>query len=354
MDKTPENHDDLEAGLIEAARNTARALGLTFHVIERGARLGPQRADALVRVGLNGQEALYAVEVKKVVYPAALGQVLLRMGQLGQQGLLVADYIAPSMADALKERGVAFIDAAGNAYLNQPNLLIWVTGRKPTKRRLDPKTGRAFQPKGLKVVFVLLCHPEWINHTYRDLATLAGVAHGTVEWVLNDLQHQGFMADLAGQRGARRLFNQTKLLAQWVDAYARTLRPKMLLGRYYAPTLDGWQDWRIDEHGAQWGGEPAGAILTEYLRPGELTLYAEKQPGMLAARHRLVKEPRPGHTAVVEVRERFWNFPAHPDRPLVVPPVLVYADLLATGDGRCIDTAKRVYEQYIDQPLNQA
>jgi Transcriptional regulator, AbiEi antitoxin, Type IV TA system len=28
-----------------------------------------------------------------------------------------------------------------------------------------------------------------------------------------------------------------------------------------------------------------------------------------------------------------------------VPPVLVYADLLATGDGRCMETAQMVYDR---------
>ena len=59
-----------------------------------------------------------------------------------------------------------------------------------------------------------------------------------------------------------------RLLGQWADAYARLPRPRMLIRRFYAPTLQGWKDWPLVEHGALWGGEPAGAILTKYLRPG--------------------------------------------------------------------------------------
>jgi hypothetical protein len=96
-----------------------------------------------------------------------------------------------------------------------------------------------------------------------------------------------------------------------------------------------------------WGGEPAAAILTRYLRPGQLTIYAHQLPANLAARQKFLKEPAPGHTAIVEVRERFWDFPGEPEHAELTPPLLVYADLLATGDARCIETAQLVYDEYL-------
>jgi hypothetical protein len=142
------------------------------------------------------------------------------------------------------------------------------------------------------------------------------------------------------------------LLAQWVDAYARQLRPRMLLGRYYVPRVEGWRDWPLAKHGALWGEEPAGALLTDHLRPGTLTIYAEKLPGALAAQQKFIKEPAPGHLGLVEVRRKFWNFRDEQERKHVTPPTLVYADLLANGDGRCIETAKLVYDAHVARLLN--
>jgi hypothetical protein len=176
---------------------------------------------------------------------------------------------------------------------------------------------------------------------------MAGVAHGTVGFVMPDLQQQGFVRDLNGKRGTRRMFELDRLLDEWATTYARVLRPRTLLGRYYVPTMEGWKDWPVAEHGALWGGEPAAALLTDYLRPAVLTLYADKMPGLLAARQKFMKEPAPGHTAVVEVRKRFWNFPGDPGHKDLVPPLLVYADLLATGDARCIETAKMIHDAYV-------
>ncbi len=350
MDKHP---PAAERPLLDAALEVARGLGLTAEIVEAEPTLGRTRADALVRLGHGPQAALYAVEIKRGLRPATLGAGLHQLERLGQQALLVTDYVTPPMADTLKARRVPFLDTAGNAYLEQPGVLIWVKGGKPPAPIVPPALGRAFQPTGLQLLFALLCNPGLINLPYRGLAAMAGVAHGTVGWVIPDLQRQGFVAELKGRRGARRMFNLDRLLAQWVDAYARQLRPRLLIGRYYVRTVEGWQDWPLAKYGAQWGGEPAGALLTKYLRPGELTIYAEKLPGLLAARQKFLKTPEPGHTAVVEVRRKFWNFTVEAGRADVTPPVLVYADLLATGDARCIDTAKMVYGTHVAGLLRQ-
>ncbi|MFM9971328.1 MAG: type IV toxin-antitoxin system AbiEi family antitoxin [Burkholderiales bacterium] len=342
-----------ERQLLDAALEVARTLGLTAELVQAKPTLGRTQADALVRFTHGTQGALYAVEVKRAVRPATLGTALHHLERLGQQALLVTDYVTPPMAETLRKLRVPFIDAAGNAYLEHPGILIWVKGQKPAAPVVPQALGRAFQPTGSQVVFALLCDPVRINLPYRELARLAGVAHGTVGWVIPDLQQQGFVADLKGKRGTRRMFKLDRLLAQWVDAYARQLRPRMLIGRYYVATLDKWRDWPLDQHGALWGGEPAGALLIDYLRPGELTIYADKLPNMLAAQQKFLKTPEPGHTAVVEVRRKFWNFTGDAVRTDVTPPMLVYADLLATGDARCIETAKMVYDEYVARLLDK-
>jgi len=44
----------------------------------------------------------------------------------------------------------------------------------------------------------------------------------------------------------------------------------------------------------------------------------------------------------VEILKRFWKF-NNEDHPLLTPRPLVYADLLAIGDARCLETAKLLY-----------
>ena len=138
----------------------------------------------------------------------------------------------------MRTQGVQFIDAAGNAFLNTPPLLIWVKGEKPADRQAPPRDrGRAFAATGLQVVFALLCKPDATNQPYREIGRLAGVAHGTVGWVVPELQGLGFIAQV-GER--RRLINVDRLLRQWAEGYIRVLRPKLVLGRYQAPALEWW------------------------------------------------------------------------------------------------------------------
>lgn len=299
--------------------------------------------------GADARTVRYTVEACPTLQLATLGATLQRLARFtGYKALLVADYVGPALADELKARDIAFIDTVGNAYLADGPLLIWVKGQKRPAKPAAIAMGRAFQPTGLQVVFTLLCNPAAINRPYRELAAMAGVAHGTVGWVIPDLQQQGFVDDLNGKRGTRRLFQHERLLNQWVDAYARVLRPRLLLGRYFAPTLEDWQNWPLPDRAA-WGGEPAAALLTEHLRPGELTLYAAQIPALLAARQQWLKAPDAAHPTVVEVRYRFWRFPDDSTNLERVPPLLVYADLLATGDARCLETAQLIHDTYLTE-----
>jgi hypothetical protein len=332
MDK---NHILADKNLIDTALAAVRELGIDAEVERRQPKLGRARADALIRVRHGDQEILYAAEVKRGLRPAFLGAVLQQLERLGEQALLVTDYVTPPLADELRARRVAFMDAAGNAYLDRPPLLVWVKGQRPAKGAAAQTAGRIFQAGGLQVIFALLCDPERANLPYREIAKLAGVAHGTVGWVMAELLKLGF---IAGVGGKRRLLQSERLLQQWVEAYARTLRVKLVLGRFKAEKLDWWKAVDPLKYELTMGGEGAAARLTHHLRPGTLTFYGEKVEPRFLLDHRLRTHP----AGEVEIMRRFWGFDN--DDPALTPTLLVYADLLVIGDARCLETAKRLYD----------
>jgi hypothetical protein len=49
-----------------------------------------------------------------------------------------------------------------------------------------------------------------------------------------------------------------------------------------------------------------------------------------------------------ELLQAFWNLPENPAHPDLVPPLLAYADLVATQDGRNLETARLLYEQFLE------
>jgi hypothetical protein len=331
----------------QVLQGTLRALndhGLTAQTARRETARGNDRTDAFVRIGRGGEAEVYAVEIKRWLTPAQVGPVVAQLRTLGQPAMLVTDYVTPPLAEQLKALDVAFADAAGNAYLRGKTFLVWVTGRRPAERARAPRAQRAYQPTGLKLLFALLCNPEWIDLNYRELAARAAVAHGTVGWVMRDLAEGAFLVELGTRRGGhRRLRNRKVLLDRWVEAYLRTLRPQTLVGRYQADQPEWWKAIDLPKHGALLGGEPAAAVLTGHLKPQIATLYLKGAPGRLIVEQRL-REAADGN---VELRRRFWAFEQQWNHPELVPPLLVYADLLGTGDARCIETAQRVFDGHL-------
>ena len=70
----------------------------------------------------------------------------------------------------------------------------------------------------------------------------------------------------------------------------------------------------------------------------------------LVKRHRLRADPNGN----VEVLDTFWNF--HPPRgtpPDLVPPLLVYADLMATLDPRNLEVAKRIRAEHLEDAVRR-
>ncbi len=146
----------------------------------------------------------------------------------------------------------------------------------------------------------------------------------------------------------RKLVATKRLLDEWALAYARRLRPKQLLRTLVTPAFGTWREWDLQADGAKWGGEPAAGLLTNYLEPGVLTLYAAKVPARLVVEHRMTTaRPNDAHN-LVEIRTPFWGEGlVNKQRADLVPEALVYADLLATGDARCIEAAQMIYEEHL-------
>ncbi len=329
-----------EHNLLENALAGARRLGIEVEITQLEPVLDNRRIDALVRIGRGRQARTYVAHIKKGLRPATLGATLHQLEGNGKPPLLVADYVTPPLAEALKERGIAFLDTAGNAFVNQPPLYVWVKGERPGEQiTAKVGTGRAFQASGIKVLFALLCHPEWVDQPYREIARLAGVAHGTVGWVMAELPKLGFIAEVAGKR---RLLQPELLLKQWAEAYARTLRPKLAIGRYRAEKQQWWKKLQPHKYHMLLGGEPAADRVTQYLRPETVTLYGEKAEPRLLLDYKLRQDPG----GPVEILKRFWKFDI--DDKNVAPLPLIYADLLFIGDARCLETADLIFQKIVD------
>ena len=189
-----------------------------------------------------------------------IGAVVQQLQRNFEKGIIITKYVTPQVAEILKDTGIPFLDAAGNVYLNEPPLFVFVKGNKPGEMVARKTPIRTFRPTGLQVVFALLCNPGLEKAQYRAIAKAADVALGTVGWVMRDLRQMGNLVEM-GNRG-RQLIQKENLLARWATAYPEQLRPKKLLGTFKATKPDWWKGADLPGPETYWGGEIAAAKFT--------------------------------------------------------------------------------------------
>jgi hypothetical protein len=330
-----------ERELLEGAiRAFEEVTAIRATVVGRDVPLSGGRADAELALG---EGELFLVEVKRSLTPATLGPVLAQLKRFRRPVLLVTPYVSPQLAERLKLLEAPFLDGAGNAYLRTPGKFIYVVGRKPEQRQAGAKPVRAFRPTGSRVVFALLAVQELAGAPYRTIAEQAGVALGTVNGVIADLERLGFL--VTSKSTGRRLERRPELIDAWVEAYHRELRPRLDPRRFRVTQADWWQREDLGGLDLWLGGEPAAALLTGHLRPEVATLYSGAHFSAFARRVHPTKDEHGN----LEVLDRFWKFEPQALAPgrHVAPPLLVYADLLGTGDSRNGEAAEIVRERFL-------
>jgi len=327
--------------LNEALRQLEELTGFNTEIKPEAKIPGKKNVDARIRIP-KLKQTLYA-EIKLNVTNQTIGAVAHQIKETaaGKQVILIAGYITPQLADKLKELDLQFLDTAGNGYINLPDLFLFVKGNKLKVEFEKEKPVRAFQPAGLQLIYALLCNPGLEDKPYRLMAEKADIANGAVTLVMRDLKKLGYLLDL-GKKG-RTLTRKNELLRRWINLYAELLKPKLLIGRYNTDNPDWWKQEKLLTRYALLGGETAAAILTGYLKPQKHTIYTGENHGRLLLQLKL----KPGNNGNVELVKKFWNFEDLFDKDNLVNPVLVYADLIATGDKRNLETAKIIHDKEV-------
>lgn len=308
----------------------------------------PWAAHPLIEILADGRSHRFVAEVKAADRIETLGlaksqlRCAIEGGHPGFRPLLIAPYITRGLAERCRELNLSFLDAAGNAYLEAPGLFVYAIGERPAKGT-RMRGHWAATAAGVRVGFALLCRPELIGENYRELAKFSGVALGTVGGVLDDLRARGF---LQGGKRKPALRKARQFVDEWIAHYAATLRPKLHPRRFDCePDLLLAADF--EKLHAYWGGEVAGQRLTGYLRPERYLIYLNGPLTPLLAQGRMRVADR-GNT---EILDAFWPETLVPasdqTKERIVPPLLAYADLMITGEGRNLETAKLIYDKFL-------
>lgn len=249
--------------------------------------------------------------------------------------IVIAETIFPKIREQLRKMGINYIDIYGNCYIAKNEWVYLVEGFK-TDTPVAPRKDSAFTKTSLLLIFHFLNDERYLDVTYRQMAEDYGTALGNINKIINSLKDQGYLLKL--NRKDLKLTKRKELLDEWIQAYEQKLKPSLFIGKFRQ--LNGadkdWEKIPINNVETQWGGEPAGNLLTGYLKPGRLMLYTLEEKQQLIRKYRLV----PDENGRLDVYRKFWKFNIAVD---TVPPLLVYADLINSGDPRNIETAKMLY-----------
>lgn len=248
--------------------------------------------------------------------------------------LLIVKYIYPSLMSKLGKYDINVLDSVGNCLIKHDRLFLFIKGEKnaPTKG----VTSRAFQDSGIKLIFHLLTHPRSENLPYRNLGQETGLSLGTIKIVMDELVNASFI--LTTNRG-RFLTNKLKLLERWVEAYNEVLKPKLLLGRMAFRNREKREQWLTMTlpDGMYWGGESGANLIDDYLYPGAFDIYTDVPTSSLLKTGFVI----PQGDGEIKIYQKFWP---KKNENKIVPNLLIYADLMGSGNSRCLEMAQRILE----------
>ncbi|ATN06669.1 MULTISPECIES: type IV toxin-antitoxin system AbiEi family antitoxin [Chryseobacterium] len=284
------------------------------------------------------EQTFYCI-AKKNAKNANYGIIMSSLKEINhaKSNVVIADYLTKKTALELKENNINYLDASGNAFLKANNFFIYIEGKKGKINKKTNQT-RAFQEAGLKLLLLLVSNPETLQFSYRELAEKTGIALGSVSNILKELEESHY---LLKTRNKRVLKNQDEIIERWVIAYNELLKPRTFKRKMRALGNEFNTNNIINNNMKLYcGGEPGGELLTGHLKPKDYIIYTDEEISKVAKDLKLV----PDEAGNIELYSRFWTDSLYLKNENAAPPLVVYADLLGTGNNRNIETAKIILE----------
>ncbi|PTU57450.1 hypothetical protein DBB34_03630 [Sphaerisporangium cinnabarinum] len=259
--------------------------------------------------------------------------------------LLIGERVPASVATAARQRGIWWIDAYGNAYVEAPGVRIDIRGRRAkTAAVVGPGRERVretnlMSARRAQVVLCLLAWPRLVTASVRALADAAGVSTSLAHSAVAALSEEGYVVP-----GVARLFRANELLDQWTAAYPLALARALELGRFSGqPVADAWAQ-------ASKNVFVSGEAAVDELHGRGLVIYVPRIDPRAVARSRW-ERPWSDEESNIVVRRAFWTEPerAQPQSETlrIAPLPLVYADLMASREPRQQEIARGIRREIL-------
>ncbi len=300
----------------------------------------------------SGKQRLLA-EVKKSHWSPAMAEQLLSLRASARARdrarlLLLAPSVGRELGDLLERERVAFMDLAGNCYLNLGGKYV---ARIQGRRGPTPVAGgKALRAPAYRALFALLAEPSLAGASVRALAEAAGVSRQAALDMRHRLVELGTLVQTG--RTFRWVPGRHKgALDTFVTGYFTALRPRLVLGRFRTPDPD---PAALEERlGAllgkredfRWGGGAAAHRLTGHYRGAHTIVHTAELSPDIVRRLRAIPD-RSGPLELVAypgllAQQGVTDDTAHP--------LLVYSELLFERNERAREAAREIAERWLSE-----
>lgn len=288
---------------------------------------------------LNIQDKQFYGIAKKNAKNYTYGLILTDLNKVdsSKNVLFIADHISKKLAKQLQENNINYLDAAGNTFIKCQELFVFIEGQKSILSKKNNQS-RLFQETGLKLILLLVSEPSVLKESYRSIAEKANVSLGSVSIIFNELEEQNF---LLKSKGNRIIKNKDELVERWLLGYNEIIQPRTVRRKMRAVGGASLIE-RVKESKLKilFGGEVAGQLLTKHLKSQNIILYSNEDLNLIGKELKLV----PDENGNIELRAKFWSDEVPLAGKNLAPKLVVYGDLMGTGNNRNIETAQLILE----------
>jgi hypothetical protein len=346
------NERDILNGCLDQLRQLAPLKRVRRAPAHRTGRRVGSGVDVLVDVETERGPLRFAAEMKPMLKRPLPEHVSLVRRKIGERFLLMSEYVNPSIAATLRDSKINFIDTLGNAYIHVPGFIyVEKFGRKPEVQGEKQPTA-LLQPKGMRLLYVLLTEKGALNQTVRLLRARAGISLERTASSMRELQDRGYARTVA--RRELVFVNKKALLELWLANYGDRLRPGLVLGSFKMPESIGRDATGILQ--SAFGGKPQsyalGGSLGAYLLTGYyrgLTTEIFIREGMMGEFKKRLKliPAKQTNVTLLHLFSPSVIYTGKAASEPVAHPLLIYAELLYQGGDREKETASLIYDRYL-------
>jgi len=296
-----------------------------------------------------------SVDVKRSYLDSALVNAILshasgaskgnrRTKQTDATRIVLARYIPAAVGDQFIAAGISFADETGNVHLQLGDDYNWtVLGKREPPR---PADADRTTPATIQLFFQFATAPQSATWTVRDLARAAGISKTKIALLLNQFRRERILNDKSE-------FQVTpEIIDRLVAGYGRTLRPKLVIGRYRPPesSIDPFlarlsKEANTEKLRCALTGGPAADAMQHFYRGSEASVFLAPPDAGILRDLRLL----PDRTGPVILLRPFGElvYWRDFDGRMVAPPWLVYAELLVSSDPRAREAAEELRREYL-------